>query len=389
LLAVVLALVGSVSLTSGAAQASTGTLTVTPYCGAAAPTTSGPTSSGVWPAGPNYYVYIDEEGWASGVFYSAALLDSSGNIVFVSGFTGPSATGYAGFPGPGTWSYVIYPGNVSYSPSAVLASATWSCAAPADTTPPVVSNLVATPNPVAVNTAVTVTATAADTETGGTNIASAQVSIDGGTTWQPMSAADGTFDSTTENLTATVGPFSSATVIDLCVRATDAAGNTSAPSCILLAVYDPTGGFVTGGGWINSPPGAYTPDTSLTGKANFGFVSKYVQGATVPSGSTEFQFQVASVDFKSDSYQWLVISGGQAQYKGTGTLNGTSGYSFLLTACDVEVKGTCAGGSTDSFRIKIWNSSTGTVVYDNAPGSDDLTSNTEAIGGGDIVIHNS
>ncbi len=77
------------------------------------------------------------------------------------------------------------------------------------------------------------------------------------------------------------------------------------------------------------------------------------------------------------------------QYKGTGLVNGNAGYSFLLTACDVEVNGTCAGGSTDSLRIKIWNSSTGDVVYDNAPGADDLSSNTEAIGGGDIVVHKS
>jgi hypothetical protein len=66
-----------------------------------------------------------------------------------------------------------------------------------------------------------------------------------------------------------------------------------------------------------------------------------------------------------------------------------AGVDKMLTACDVNVKGTCAGGSTDSFRIEVWNSVTGTVVYDNTPGTDDLTSSTEAIGGGDIVIHNS
>jgi len=78
-----------------------------------------------------------------------------------------------------------------------------------------------------------------------------------------------------------------------------------------------------------------------------------------------------------------------AQYKGTGSINGVSGYSFLLTACDVDIRDSCAGGSTDTFRIKIWNTATGSVVYDNAPGPDDLTSNTEAISGGDIVIHKS
>ena len=42
-----------------------------------------------------------------------------------------------------------------------------------------------------------------------------------------------------------------------------------------IVVYDPSAGFVTGGGWINSPMGAYAANPSLTGKANFGFEAKY------------------------------------------------------------------------------------------------------------------
>lgn len=156
-----------------------------------------------------------------------------------------------------------------------------------------------------------------------------------------------------------------------------------------VVVYNPTEGFVTGGGWINSPPGAYAPNPALTGKASFGFVSRYQNGATIPSGNTAFQLHDASFSFQSTDYQWLVISGSKAQFKGDGTVNGTTGYSFLLTACDVEVSGTCQGGTTDTFRIKIWNTSTGAVVYDNAPGADDLTSDTEALGGGNITIRKS
>ena len=81
---------------------------------------------------------------------------------------------------------------------------------------------------------------------------------------------------------------------------------------------------MTGGGWIDSPLCAYTPDTSLIGKATFGFVSKYQKGATAPTGQTQFQFHVANMDFKSTSSQWLVISGARAQYKGSGTINGAT-----------------------------------------------------------------
>ncbi len=83
-----------------------------------------------------------------------------------------------------------------------------------------------------------------------------------------------------------------------------------------IVVYDPDGGFVTGGGWIDSPDGAYAADTDLTGKATFGFVSKYKKGATIPTGETQFQFKVADLKFHSDSYEWLVVAGPRAQYKG-------------------------------------------------------------------------
>ena len=43
----------------------------------------------------------------------------------------------------------------------------------------------------------------------------------------------------------------------------------------------------------------------------------------------------------------------------------------------------------DKFRIKIWDSSNnGAIVYDNAPGSDDINASGQmALGGGDIIIH--
>ncbi|WP_376792823.1 PKD domain-containing protein, partial [Thermoflexus sp.] len=79
-----------------------------------------------------------------------------------------------------------------------------------------------------------------------------------------------------------------------------------------VVVYDPNAGFVTGGGWIQSPPRACrlswcTDET--TGRANFGFVSKYQKGAKVPSGQTQFQFQAGNLNFHSTAYEWLVISG--------------------------------------------------------------------------------
>ncbi len=142
---------------------------------------------------------------------------------------------------------------------------------------------------------------------------------------------------------------------------------------INFVVYDPTvtEGHVTGGGWIDSPEGAYTDDPLLTGKASFGFVSKYKKGASIPDGQTEFQFKAGGLNFHSSSYDWLQVTEGgtNALFKGSGTVNGAGGYQFMLWAGDDE---------TDTFRIRIYAGGDG-VVYDNGV--------KQPIGGGSIIVH--
>lgn len=151
----------------------------------------------------------------------------------------------------------------------------------------------------------------------------------------------------------------------------------------MVVVYDPNAGFVTGGGWIQSPPGAYAASPSLTGKANFGFVSKYKRGATTPTGDTEFQFKAGDLNFHSSTYEWLVIAGARAQYKGTGTINGGGSYGFLLSAVDGQTPG---GGGADKFRIKITDKTSGVVVYDNMMGAADSSAAATLLGGGSIAV---
>lgn len=192
-------------------------------------------------------------------------------------------------------------------------------------------------------------------------------------------AAAGGFCNTSHN-------FTQAGVYTVTVTGSDDDGGTDTDS-ILIVVYDPTAGFVTGGGTIDSPPGAYPADPLLEGLATFGFVSRYQKGAKVPIGQTEFEFHAAAFNFHSDAYQWLVVTGAMAQYKGTGTVNGNGNYGFLLTATDGQVTG---GGGVDKFRIKVWNKSAGDmIVYDNVLGaSEDIDiSNPQAIASGSIVVH--
>lgn len=134
---------------------------------------------------------------------------------------------------------------------------------PADTTGPVTSNVVANPNPVAVGGSVNISAQVDDSTTGGKNIASANYEIldnnDDLVGSGSMSAID-SFDSSTEGVTETITAPSTAGIYDLCVYGTDVAGNAGEPQCIMFVVYDPSGGFVTGGGWIDSPAGAFVQD---------------------------------------------------------------------------------------------------------------------------------
>jgi hypothetical protein len=163
-------------------------------------------------------------------------------------------------------------------------------------------------------------------------------------------------------------------VYTVSITVTDDDGGSDTAEYQYIVVYDPSAGFVTGGGWIDSPEGAYAPDPSLIGKASFGFVSKYKKGATVPTGNTEFQFHAADLNFRSSAYDWLVVTGSDyTRFKGLGTINGTGSYKFMVWAGDDD---------PDTFRIKIWTEDDGGVetdVYDN--GFD------QTIAGGNIVIH--
>jgi len=212
------------------------------------------------------------------------------------------------------------------------------------------------------------------------------VAVNTSVAFDGSASSDPDFDILTETWIAAGGTVAAATytagavpgIYDVCLTVNDGTVDSD-PDCTIVVVYDPSAGFVTGGGWIDSPVNADYQYMQTGGKATFGFVAKYKKGANVPDGNTEFQFKAAGFNFHSDTYEWLVVNqgGANAQFRGEGTVNGAldsngNAYKFMIWAGD---------GLPDTFRIKIWSELDGieTVVYDN--GTD------QEIGGGSIVVH--
>jgi len=233
--------------------------------------------------------------------------------------------------------------------------------------PPEIGAIAGPADPVAVNTEVQVSASFNDPDADDTHTAVWDWG-DGTTSGGIVAEEDG--------MVSGSHTYTAAGVYALQLTVCDAASECDLAQYQYLVVYDPAGGFVTGGGWIWSAQGYCHLNAvceAAEGKASFGFVSKYKRGASVPEGNTEFQFRAGDLNFHSSSYQWLVVNQNytNAQFKGYGTINGTGRYGFMIWAGD---------SNPDTFRIKIWVADDETnVVYDNGV--------AQPIGGGSIVIH--
>jgi hypothetical protein len=152
----------------------------------------------------------------------------------------------------------------------------------------------------------------------------------------------------------------------------------------IVVFYDNNGGFVTGGGYILEPATAGPPPIVIGDKSNFGFNAKYLKNAAIPTGEMEFQYKAGNLNFHGSSYDWLVVtqvdsSTMKAQAQGSGTVNGAGNYGFMVTVTD--------GGGVDKFRIRIWDKTTGTTIFDTQWPQPDSAPPSTVSAGGNIVIH--
>lgn len=175
--------------------------------------------------------------------------------------------------------------------------------------------------------------------------------------------------------------YRAAGVYTITLTVTDSSGRSTQTKRDIV-VYDPAGGVVGGIGWFASPKGAYAGNTAIGGRADFRFAALYQKGASTPSTSFRFSLPLAKLQFTANQADWLLISGGQAQYQGKGALNGAAGYSYKVTASNVK------GRAGDRVRIQIWHFDTKTnaavVDYDNQV---EAGSDGSSLDGGNILIH--
>ena len=157
-------------------------------------------------------------------------------------------------------------------------------------------------------------------------------------------------------------------VYTLQITATDFYDNTASEE-LTFVLYDPNGGFATGGGWFITDEESTMPD----GRVNFGFVAKYKK--SVSTGNLEFQYQDADINLKSTSIDWLTISNNKAIFQGTGTINNEGLYTFRVMATDNAEPGV----DEDHFDIKIWE---GTDTE-----ADPIHKARNTISGGNIKVH--
>ncbi|HVK09010.1 MAG TPA: PKD domain-containing protein, partial [Gemmataceae bacterium] len=242
---------------------------------------------------------------------------------------------------------------------------------------PTVGAITAPLVPLAINSSVTASASFSDPA--GTLDAAYTATWDwgDGTAADVVGVAAGVYSLSRSHVYAVAGVYT------ITLTVTDNDGGPGQSQFQYIVVYNPAVGSTTGGGWIDSPAGAFPEDPSLTSKGHFGLNASYPPRSSVPTGKTQFHLGQTDLKFKSTSYDWLVVSGARARLQGSGEIDGVGGYGFFVSAIDGEAPG---GGGVDRFRIRIWNKSTGAIVYDNQPGAPDSADPVTPVGGGNVRI---
>jgi PKD repeat protein len=185
------------------------------------------------------------------------------------------------------------------------------------------------------------------------------------TTWDWGDGSPDTVNSPASSPDGVSHTYAAAGFYTVTFTVTDSTGLSDTDS-LLVIVYDPAAGWVTGSG-------------TYAGGGTFSLSAKYNPAGTAITGTTSFG--VPGTSFVSTSTSWMVVTGTAGTYAGTGTLNGASGYSFLVSVTDGG-----SPGSKDRVRFQI-SDSDGDVVYDTQPGAPINAAPTTTPTSGNVVVH--
>ena len=127
-----------------------------------------------------------------------------------------------------------------------------------------------------------------------------------------------------------------------------------------VVIYDPSAGFVTGGGWVvvSRRSVGRVPDRRWKGVVRLRL--QVSERGRLPLSSSPARRSSSSTPVRPQLPQHRVRVAGRRGRPGpssraTGTINGSGDYGFMLTAIDGAVAG--GGGTRTRFRIKIWDKS--------------------------------
>jgi uncharacterized delta-60 repeat protein len=174
--------------------------------------------------------------------------------------------------------------------------------------------------------------------------------------------------------------YAAAGIYPVMVTVTDQRGASGSATAIPgVIVIDPSAGSITGSGTFSGPPFDIGSSSTPTGKVAFRLSAQYVGKRPLLRGNAVFTFKSAHHTFESTSLDWFVVSGGTSWYEGTGTMNHAGSLGFLVAASP-------GGTGRGEIRIRLWEQTTGHVVYDTQPRSPINAAPTTPVSAGRISL---
>jgi hypothetical protein len=169
-----------------------------------------------------------------------------------------------------------------------------------------------------------------------------------------------------------VHSFEHAGMYTVTVFVADDDGGTGAAN-VMIIVYDPNEGAANIDGSTATPSGALVTAPNATGQTWVHHTGQYQPGASVPVGQGKAWLDGTDFRLEPTGLEWLVITeDGKVASRGTGTVAGRSGYTWVMygwDACPGAARPGCMDIPVDRVRLVVFETANGHVLYDHSPGS--------------------